>query len=83
MNEFDFLSKTTNLATNPYNLPIPPTKYQLRTKTTDQMVKILMSSEMLKPANAQLRQMVIKLLQERKGNAFEQTLLGGKTAGGK
>lgn len=83
MNEFDFLSKTANPANKSAKaVSSPPTKEQLRTMTTDQLVRMLMSPEMSKPANALLRQQVIKLLQEREGNAFVQRLMGkssGKT----
>ncbi|MCI0527507.1 MAG: hypothetical protein L0Y56_08710, partial [Nitrospira sp.] len=60
----------------------PPTREQLRAKTTDELVKLLMSPEMAKPMNAALRQQIIKILQEREGNAFVQRLLG-KPAGQK
>ena len=54
----------------------PPTLEQLRGMTTDELVKLLMSSEMAQPANEHLRQQIIKILQEREGNAFVQRLLG-------
>ena len=56
---------------------------QLLTRSTDELIRVLMSPDMNMPVNAPLRQLIIKILQERKGNAFVQTLLGGKTAGGK
>lgn len=49
---------------------------------TDELVKLLLSPELAKPVNAPLRQQIIKILQEREGNAFVQRLLG-KGAGGK
>ncbi len=83
MNEFDFLSKTANPATKSAKAKSsPPTKDQLRTMTTDQLVRMLMSPEMSKPANAQLRQQVIKQLQEREGNAFVDRLLGKSSGRG-
>jgi hypothetical protein len=56
-----------------------PTMEQLNAMKTDDLVKLLLSHDMAKPANAILRQQIIKMLQERKGNAFVQNLLGGKT----
>ena len=60
-----------------------PTMEQLHTMNTDDLVRLLMSPDMTKPVNAPMRQQIIKILQERKGNAFVQSLLGGKTAGKK
>jgi hypothetical protein len=59
-----------------------PTLENLLTMKTDELVKLLMSPDLAKPVNTSLRQHVIKLLQEREGNAFVQRLLG-KTTGGK
>ncbi|VVB85799.1 Uncharacterised protein [uncultured archaeon] len=77
MNELEYLSK----APNPVNksakaVSSPPTKDQIHTMTTDQLVKMLMSPEMSKPVNAAQRQQVIKILQEREGNAFVDRILG-------
>lgn len=58
-----------------------PTKEQLLTRSTDELIRHLMSPELAIPVNASLRQLIIKILQERKGNAFVQSLLGGKTTG--
>jgi hypothetical protein len=55
---------------------------QLHAMPTNELVKMLMSPELVKPVNAMLRQQIIKLLQEREGNAFVQRLLG-KPAPGK
>jgi hypothetical protein len=52
------------------------TVLQLRAMTTDELVKMLMSAEMTRPMNAALREQIIKILQEREGNAFVQRLLG-------
>ncbi len=60
-----------------------PNMEQLVTKSTDELIRLLVSPDMNIPVNAPIRQLIIKILQERKGNAFVQTLLGGKTAGGK
>jgi len=77
MNELEYLSKTANLATKSKKaVSSPPTKDQLRTMTTDRLVRMLMSPDISKSANASLRQQVIKQLQEREGNAFVQRLLG-------
>ncbi len=59
-----------------------PTMEQLHTMTTDELVKMLMSPEMSRPMNAALREQIIKILQQREGNAFVQRLLG-KSAGKK
>jgi hypothetical protein len=59
-----------------------PTMEQLKSMTTDLLVKLLMSPELAKTANAPLRQQVIQILQEREGNAFVQRLIG-KTVPGK
>lgn len=83
MQEFEFFNKTANPANkSAKTVSSPPTKEQLRTMTTDQLVRMLMGPELAKPVNAPLRQQVIKILQEREGNAFVQRLLGkgsGKT----
>ena len=44
--------------------------------STEELVKLLMSPELAQPVNAALRQQIIEILQERKGNAFVQHLLG-------
>lgn len=46
------------------------------------IIKLLLSPELAKPVNTPLRQQIISILQQRKGNAFVQHLLG-KGAGGK
>ena len=60
----------------------PPTKEQLRTMTTDELVKMLMSLDMAQPMNQPLCQMVIQILQQREGNAFVQRLFGKPTTQG-
>jgi hypothetical protein len=60
----------------------PPTMEQLYSMKTDELVKLLLSPELAKPMNASLRQIIIKILQQREGNAFVQRLMG-KGAGGK
>lgn len=72
--------------TKPISRPPPitsksPTLEQLLAMTTDQLVKMLLNPEMARPANAPLRQQIIKLLQQREGNAFVQRLLGKGTGG--
>ncbi len=59
-----------------------PTMEQLYTMKTDDLVKLLLSPELTKPVNAPLRQQIIRILQQREGNAFIQRLLG-KGAGEK
>lgn len=54
----------------------PPKIEQLHAMTTDELVKMLMSPEMARPMNAALREQIIKILQQREGNAFVQRLLG-------
>ncbi len=83
MPEKEYESKTTK----PVSKVIPPasktpTMEQLYSMRTDELVKLLLSPELAKPVNAPLRQQIIKILQEREGNAFVQRLIG-KTAGGK
>lgn len=60
----------------------PQSLDQLHAMSTDELVKILMSHKLAKPANVVLRQQIIKILQEREGNAFVQRLIG-KPAPGK
>jgi hypothetical protein len=76
--------KTANLKTKE-NLSVShhPTKDQLQYLTSEQLIKMLLSPEMERSENAPLRQQIIKILQERKGNAFVQNLLVGKTSSGK
>jgi len=45
-----------------------PRMEQLLAMSTDQLIKMLLSSEMARSENAPLRQQIIRLLQERKGN---------------
>ncbi len=83
MPEKDFESKTSKLIVK--TTPITsrtPTMEQLYSMKTDDLVKLLLGPELAKPVNAPLRQQIIKILQEREGNAFVQRLLG-KGAGGK
>jgi hypothetical protein len=80
MKEFEPLKKTPN--PQPKSTLIvsrPPTTGQLRSKTTDELVRMLMSPDLARPMNAPLRQQIIKVLQEREGNAFVQRLLGTKS----
>ena len=53
-----------------------PTMEQLKTMSTDDLVKLLMNPDMAKPMQQPLRQMAIQILQQREGNAFVQRLLG-------
>ena len=83
MPEREYESKTAK----PIHKVIPassrtPTTEQLYNMKTDELVKLLLSPELAKPVNAVLRQQIIKLLQEREGNAFVQRLIG-KPAPGK
>lgn len=82
MPEKDFEAKTTK----PVSRVIPistriPNMEQLNPMKTDELVKLLLSPELAKPVNAVLRQQIIKLLQEREGNAFVQRLIGKPTPG--
>ncbi|CAG0963519.1 MAG: hypothetical protein OIN86_10605 [Candidatus Methanoperedens sp.] len=54
---------------------------QLHAMSTNELVKMLMSPELAKPVDAVLRQQIIKLLQEREGNAFVQRLIGKPGSG--
>jgi len=83
MPEREYESKTTKPI--PRVIPTssrPPTMEQLYSMKTDELVKLLLSPELAKAANSVLRQQIIKLLQEREGNAFVQRLIG-KPAPGK
>lgn len=53
-----------------------PTKEQIRSMATDELVRLIMSPEMARPANATVRQQIVEILQEREGNAFVERLLG-------
>jgi hypothetical protein len=44
--------------------------FSLKAMTTDELVKLLMSPEMARLMNEPIRQQIIKILQEREGNAF-------------
>lgn len=83
MSEKEFETKSTKPVNKP---PIissrPPTMEQLHTMRTEELVKLLLSPELARPLIAPLRQLIIKILQEREGNAFVQRLLG-KPAPGK
>ncbi len=58
-------------------VPVKPPAYEnLKAMSTDELVKLLMSPEMAQPANAAVRQQIIKILQDREGNAFVQRLIG-------
>ena len=83
MPEKEYESKTVK----PISKVIPTssktlTMEQLHSMKTDELVKLLLSPELVKPVNSVLRQQIIKLLQEREGNAFVQRLIG-KPAPGK
>lgn len=80
MKDFESLNKTANLP--PKSTPVisrSPTIEQLHSMTTDELVRMLMRPDLARPMNAPLRQQIIKILQEREGNAFVQRLLGNKS----
>jgi len=80
MKELEYMKKETNpVSKPPPEVSHPPKMAQLRTMSTEELVKLLMSPELAQPMNAVLRQQIIEILQEREGNAFVQRLLG-KTA---
>lgn len=84
MPEKEFEPKVIKPATKPH--PIisqSSTMDQLLAVTTDQLIKMLLSPDMARPENASMRQQIIKILQERKGNAFVQSLLEEKPHAGK
>jgi hypothetical protein len=60
----------------------PQSMERLHAMSTDELVKLLLSPELARSVNAVLRQQIIKILQQREGNAFVQRMLG-KGAGGK
>ena len=57
-----------------------PTLEKLLVMPDEQLIKMLLRQEMSKLENAPIRQRIIRILQERKGNAFVQSLLEGKTS---
>lgn len=82
MPEKEYESKTTK----PIRKVVPissrtPTIDQLYSMKTDELVKLLLSPELAKTVNAVLRQQVIKILQEREGNAFVQRVIGKPSPG--
>jgi hypothetical protein len=84
MPEKEFETKTIKPVPKPH--PIisrSSTMDQLLAMTTDQLIKMLLSPDMARPENASTRQQIIKILQERKGNAFVQSLLEEKPHKGK
>lgn len=81
--EFQQPKDTKPIAKRPQISSKTPTLEQLNTMTSEQLIKMLLSPEMARSENALLRQQIIRILQERKGNAFVQNLLGGKTNTGK
>ncbi len=83
MPEKDFESKTSKpIIKSPPITSRTPTMEQLYSMKTEDLVKLLLSPELAKPVNAPLRQQIIRILQQREGNAFVQRLLG-KDASGK
>jgi hypothetical protein len=48
----------------------------LRALSTDELIKLLMTPILKQPANASVRQRVIKLLSEREGSDFARRVLG-------
>lgn len=77
MKEFVYLKKQTNpVSKPPPEVSHPPKMEQLHTMTTEELVELLMSPELARSMNAPVRQQIIKVLQEREGNAFVQRLLG-------
>ena len=82
MPEKDFETKTTKPVSRviPISTRIPNIE-QLHAMKTDELVKLLLSPELAKPVNVLMRQQIIKLLQEREGNAFVQRLIGKQSPG--
>jgi hypothetical protein len=77
MPEKEFETKTSKPITPTHPISSKtPTLEQLLAMTSDQLIKMLLSPDMARSENAPLRQQIIRLLQERKGNAFVQSLLG-------
>lgn len=80
MKELEYMKKEANpVSKAPPKVSHPPKMEQLRTMSTGELVKLLMSPELAQPVNAALRQQIIEILQEREGNAFVQRLLGKTT----
>lgn len=60
-------------------VPKPPaqlTLSQLQGLSTDQLVKLLMSPEFQRSANALQKQQIVDLLRQREGEAFVSRLIG-------
>ena len=77
MKELEYMKKDANSVSEaPPKVSHPPKVAQLRTMSTEELVKLLMSPELARSVNAVLRQQIIEILQEREGTAFVQRLLG-------
>ena len=81
MKELESPSKSTNPTSKAApSTTHPPTVEQLRAMTTNELVRMLMSPEMARPMNSVFREQIMRILQEREGNAFVQRLLGTATS---
>jgi len=84
MPEKEFETKTAKPVTKPPPISSKSPKLEhLLSMTSDQLIKMLLSPDMARSENQMLRQQIITILQERKGNAFVQALLAGKGKTGK
>ncbi len=71
------MKKQTNpVSKPPPEVSHPPKMAQLHAMSTEELVKMLMNPELARSMNTALRQQIVKILQEREGNAFVQRLLG-------
>jgi hypothetical protein len=60
MKELEYMKKEANpVSKAPQKVSHPPKTEQLRTMTTEELVKLLMSPELAQPVNAALRQYVL------------------------
>jgi hypothetical protein len=81
MKELKFSKKTIKVSNNMSpSSTRPPTKEQLLALSTDELVKMLLNPDLFRAANESRRRQIIRILQEREGNAFVQRLLGKKAA---
>lgn len=77
MKELKYLNKQGEpVSKTPSKVSHPPKMAQLHAMSTEELVKMLMNPELARSMNIALRQQIVKILQEREGNAFVQRLLG-------
>jgi hypothetical protein len=67
MKELEYMKKVANpVSKAPPKVSQPPKMKQLRTMSTDELFKLLMSPELAQPVNAAFRQQIIEILRNGK-----------------